>query len=112
MARSVRIRVLRQADPQSGSQWETFQVPFEPGMNVTTVLQRIADQTGGRFFPVDPTGRSIDDILVEIGALQKGAYAERSLYRYKNRYVWPLGFAVLALFAAAAAWERRGEMSI
>jgi Ca-activated chloride channel family protein len=77
-----------------------------------TVLQRIADGTGGRFFPVDPTGRSIDDILVEIGALQKGAYAERSLYRYKNRYIWPLGFAVLALFAAGVAWERRGELSI
>ena len=47
-----------------------------------------------------------------LGALQKGAYAERSLYRYKNRYIWPLGFAVLALFAAGVAWERRGELSI
>jgi Ca-activated chloride channel family protein len=77
-----------------------------------TVLQRIADATGGRFFQVDPSGRSIDDILVEIGALQKGAYAERSLYRYRNRYIWPLGFAVLALFAAGVAWERRGDLSI
>jgi len=74
-----------------------------------TALQKIADDTGGRFFAVDPSGRSIEDILVEIGALQKGAYAERSLYRYKNRYVWPLGFAVLALFASAALVERRGN---
>lgn len=77
-----------------------------------TMLQGLADQTGGRFFPVDPSGRSIDEILVEVGALQKGAYAERSMYRYKNRYVWPLAFAVLALFASSTYWERRGKMTI
>lgn len=77
-----------------------------------TVLQQLVAETGGRFFPVDPSGRSIDEILVEVGALQKGAYAERSMYRYKNRYVWPLAFAVLALFASSTYWERRGKMTI
>lgn len=77
-----------------------------------TLLQALADQTGGRFFPVDPSGRSIEDILVEIGALKKGAYAERSMYRYKNRYVWPLAFAILALFASSTYWERHGKMTI
>jgi Ca-activated chloride channel family protein len=71
-------------------------------------LQKIAEATGGRFYQVDPTGRSVDDILVEIGALQKGAYAEQSLFRYKNRYVWPLAGAFLALLASASLWERRG----
>jgi Ca-activated chloride channel family protein len=77
-----------------------------------TLLQQITETTAGQFFPVDPSGRSIEDILVQIGALQKGAYAERSLYRHKNRYAWPLGLALLALFAGTSLWERRGDMSI
>lgn len=76
-----------------------------------TVLQQIAEGTGGRFFQVDPSGRSIDDILVEIGALQKGAYAEHSLFRYKNRFAWPLAGAFVALLISSALWERRGEKS-
>jgi Ca-activated chloride channel family protein len=77
-----------------------------------TLLQQITEKTDGQFFQVDPSGRSIEDILVQIGALQKGAYAERSLFRHKNRYAWPLGLALLALFAGTGLWERRGDVSI
>jgi len=42
MARMVRIKILRQLDPTSGSHWESFSLPYEEGMNITTVLQRIA----------------------------------------------------------------------
>lgn len=77
-----------------------------------TILQRVADATGGRFFVVDPSGASADQVLIEIGALQKGAYAERSLFRHKNRYQWLLGLAVVTLFAASLVWERRGGLSI
>jgi len=42
--RKVRVRVLRQSDPHGGSHWQTFEVPYEDGMNMTTVLQRIAAQ--------------------------------------------------------------------
>jgi len=40
--RKISVKVLRQETPHSGSHWETFHVLYEPGMNVTTVLQRIA----------------------------------------------------------------------
>jgi len=39
---SFTVRVLRQESHHSGSHWETFEIPREEGMNVTTVLQRIA----------------------------------------------------------------------
>lgn len=39
---TFKVRVLRQADQHGGSFWETFNVHNEEGMNVTTVLQRIA----------------------------------------------------------------------
>lgn len=38
----LQVRILRQKDPHSSSRWETFEIEREPGMNVTTVLQRIA----------------------------------------------------------------------
>jgi Ca-activated chloride channel family protein len=76
------------------------------------LLQRVAESTGGRFFQVDPSGTSAEQVLVEIGALQKGAYAERSMYRHKNRYAWPLGLALVALLTGSLMWERRGEGTI
>lgn len=42
MAQTLKVNILRQADPVAGTSWETFDVPYEEGMNVTTVLQRIA----------------------------------------------------------------------
>lgn len=42
MARTFRVNVLRQDDPRGGSRWESFELPYEEGMNVTTVLLRIA----------------------------------------------------------------------
>lgn len=40
--RTFTVRLLRQDNDHSGSHWETFEVAYEEGMNVTTVLQRIA----------------------------------------------------------------------
>ncbi len=39
---TIKVKVLRQENDHSGSHWETFNVEHEIGMNVTTVLQRIA----------------------------------------------------------------------
>lgn len=40
--RSVRVRVLRQDSPGEESYWQRFDVPYEPNMNVISVLQKIA----------------------------------------------------------------------
>ena len=42
MSKTFKVRVLRQPEPHSGSHWETFNVHHEDGMNMTTVMQRIA----------------------------------------------------------------------
>ncbi len=36
------VKVKRQDRPESGSYWQTFELQREPGMNMTTCLQRIA----------------------------------------------------------------------
>jgi succinate dehydrogenase / fumarate reductase, iron-sulfur subunit len=43
-ARMVRARVLRQDVAGGESYWERFEVPYEPNMNVISVLQKIAAQ--------------------------------------------------------------------
>jgi succinate dehydrogenase / fumarate reductase iron-sulfur subunit len=40
--RRIRVRVLRQDVAAGESYWERFEVPYEPNMNVISVLQRIA----------------------------------------------------------------------
>lgn len=36
------VKIRRQNTPESGSYWQTFELEREPGMNMTTALQRIA----------------------------------------------------------------------
>ncbi len=54
--RSVRVRVLRQDVAGGESYWERFEVPYEPNMNVISVLQKIAgrarSQDGRKVAPV------------------------------------------------------------
>jgi succinate dehydrogenase / fumarate reductase iron-sulfur subunit len=42
--RTFEVRVLRQDSPDSASYWERHRLEYEPDMNVTSVLQRIAAQ--------------------------------------------------------------------
>jgi succinate dehydrogenase / fumarate reductase iron-sulfur subunit len=42
--RKVRVRVLRQDVAGGESYWERFEVPYEPNMNVISVLQKVAAQ--------------------------------------------------------------------
>lgn len=41
-AKLVKVKILRQETPHGGSHWESFAVPYEEGINITTVLQRVA----------------------------------------------------------------------
>ena len=42
--RTFEVRILRQDSPRTASYWERHRVRYEPDMNVTSVLQRIAAQ--------------------------------------------------------------------
>ena len=54
--REIHVRVLRQDAPSEESYWEQFVVPYEPNMNIISVLQKIAaiskSQDGRRVSPV------------------------------------------------------------
>ncbi len=42
MSKKVKVNIKRQDSPDSGSYWQSFEMPVEVGMNVTTILLRIA----------------------------------------------------------------------
>src|SRR4029077_15956470 len=42
--RMLSIRVLRQDAPEAPSRWERHRIPYEPNLNVISVLQKIAAQ--------------------------------------------------------------------
>ncbi len=52
----IRVRVLRQDAPAEESYWQQFAIPYEPNMNIISVLQRIAaiskSQDGRKVPPV------------------------------------------------------------
>jgi succinate dehydrogenase / fumarate reductase iron-sulfur subunit len=42
MAKSVILKIRRQANPQSSPRWEEFELPWKPGMNVISSMMEIA----------------------------------------------------------------------
>ncbi|MDX1683583.1 MAG: 2Fe-2S iron-sulfur cluster-binding protein, partial [Phycisphaeraceae bacterium] len=61
----VRIRILRQDDPDAVSRWETFEVPWEPMLNITSCLQSIAGN------PVTVEGRETTPVAYEVACLEE-----------------------------------------
>lgn len=64
--RTFEVRVLRQDDPESPSYWERHRLDYEPDMNVTSVLQRIAAQAetvdGVKVAPVSYDSNCLEEV--------------------------------------------------
>ncbi len=65
MSKQVTVAVKRQDTQTSGSRWETFSIPYEPGLNVTTILQRIAAN------PVTVEGESSTPVAFDACCLEE-----------------------------------------
>jgi len=64
-AKRIEVRILRQDQPQTASYWERFRVDYEPGLNVTSVLQRIAAH------PVTTADRAVAPIAYDANCLEE-----------------------------------------
>lgn len=62
---SFEVRVLRQDRPQTARYWERFRVEYEPGLNVTSVLQRIAAH------PVTAADQAVAPVAYEANCLEE-----------------------------------------
>jgi len=63
--RTVRVRVLRQDVAGGESYWERFEVPYEPNMNVISVLQKIAAQARSQ------DGRTVAPVAWDCNCLEE-----------------------------------------
>ena len=59
------IRILRQMDPSEPSYWERFRIQYEPGLNITSVLQRIAA------LPITATDQAVTPVAYEANCLEE-----------------------------------------
>lgn len=63
--RTLTIRIERQDHPSQSSYWQTFDLDYEPGLNITSVLQRIAAN------PTTQDGAKVAPVAYESGCLEE-----------------------------------------
>ena len=71
---------------------ETVVSTFRPD-----ALMGIARAAGGRYWSVTETESEVEELLGDMGALNRKDYAERKYLVYEDRFQWPLLIAVLLL---------------
>jgi succinate dehydrogenase / fumarate reductase iron-sulfur subunit len=62
---SLHVCVLRQCRPDTPSYWDQFRVPYEAGLNITSVLQRIAAH------PITVSGQQVAPVAYESNCLEE-----------------------------------------
>lgn len=65
MREFFRIKIKRQDRPQEMPYWQTFKLKYEPGLNVTSCLQRIAAD------PVTAEGQQTAPVAFEVACLEE-----------------------------------------
>lgn len=83
-----------------------------------SALQRIAENSGGRYFRATPAASELDDLAEEISAQERKELESRLFQNYEDRFQYPLSLAFVAL--ALNIWlperrdpsrRKRGEVS-
>src|SRR6201984_3880077 len=62
---TIKVEIKRQANPNAPATTEKFEVPYRPGMNITSLLGEIA------LNPVDVTGRATTPITYDSNCLEE-----------------------------------------
>lgn len=65
MGKTIEVKVKRQDNPNSSPYWEGFSVPYEPNMNVISVLQAIQRN------PVNKNGKTVAPVVWECNCLEE-----------------------------------------
>ena len=72
-----------------------------------STLQRIASDSGGRYFRASPAESELDLLAAEIGEMEKQELDAREFTQYEEQYQIFLGFALLLLALESFVPERR-----
>ena len=63
--KTIQLEVKRQASPNAAAVWEKFELPWRPGMNVTSALMEIAAN------PVDAAGKETTPVTYDSNCLEE-----------------------------------------
>ena len=89
----------------------------EGGAVVTTrldesTLERVAEATGGRYFPALGSGANLDPLLEEITGAEGRELETREITQFEEQFQIFLGFALVLLFAEGLIPERRRKKEV
>jgi Ca-activated chloride channel family protein len=70
-------------------------------------LQKIALATKGKYYHVTTGEIELTKIYQDLAQMEKKKFEEKYHIEYEDRFQWPLGLAILALFLEAVLPERR-----
>jgi succinate dehydrogenase / fumarate reductase, iron-sulfur subunit len=65
MPSTIKVEIKRQANPNAPAITETFEIPYRPGMNITSLLGEIA------LNPVDVTGKATTPVTYDSNCLEE-----------------------------------------
>ncbi len=77
-----------------------------------TMLQQIAESTGGTYRRATSGGNEIDDIYRELESIGKTEFGVKQISGFESRYQYPLAFAIFFLILEVVLSERRGKLMI
>ncbi len=72
-----------------------------------SLLDHVADETGGEFFHAASGGSLVDEVAREIEGLEEKILSEEEIRSYRERFQWPLSVALFLLVVEAVLGERR-----
>jgi len=98
--------------PQEGMDGRTEFLRDQEGRVVKTrldeaTLQRIAVETGGKYYRSTAGEMELEQIFEDITGLEHGTHAEEQMVTRVDRYQWPLGVAVVLLLIVPFIPDRR-----
>ncbi len=70
-------------------------------------LEKLATDSGGRFWAITPSENELDELAQDLGALSRGEFAEKRVTLRKEGFQWPLAVAILFLFIDLGLPTRR-----
>jgi Ca-activated chloride channel family protein len=61
------------------------------------ILQKVANESGGKFWSATDNENEVDELIQDLGGLNRSEFAERKYVVFQERFQYPLIFAVLLL---------------
>lgn len=70
-------------------------------------LEKLARDSGGKFWRITPSENELDDLITDLGSLSRGDFTEKKVTVRHERFQWPLALSLLFFFIELATPSRK-----